>query len=218
MSFRRPTTLSEMKFAQLEAAERQLIPRNFERYLRLKDLLKCNNSSAQKEFRRVFRSFYGMTVRTGASVDFDKRFFEILFLQEGPTPSFSEVVGSLAHIPTPSGKRALQFSFASKLVAMHRENSPIYDRHVRSFFNEKLPSQKLSDESRILLVDEFLRHVENSYEGWMSELRVQAMLKRMAIRDPNLGKCHANRLLDILVWKVGNLAERERRMRAQGKP
>src|SRR5579862_7161675 len=56
----------------------------------------------------------------------------------------------------------MQFSFVSKLVAMHRESSPIYDRHVLAFFAKKAPAKSVPNEDRIWVTAEvvsFLRDV-----------------------------------------------------------
>ena len=47
-----------------------------------------------------------------------------------------------------NSSRSFPFSFVSKLVAIHYENFPIYDRHVLTFFRTKAPGAKVEKQAR----------------------------------------------------------------------
>lgn len=95
-------------------------------------------------------------------------------------------------------------SFVSKLVAMRCEQSPIYDRHVLAFFGEKPPSPAVAKAARIEWFVGFLKRVGYDYARWASDERIQPILTCFKARDPRLEGCHVVRLMDFLVWKVGN--------------
>ena len=125
-------------------------------------------------------------------------------LKHDGAPDYSKIVQKLSKHVNRVGNRALQFSFVSKLVATHRDASPIYDRHVRAFFNEPAPPSGLGDDTRIESVAKYLFHVEERYCAWSQIPRVAEILERLKLRDPRLKDCHVVRLMDFLVWKVGN--------------
>jgi hypothetical protein len=98
----------------------------------------------------------------------------------------------------------MQFSFVSKLVAIHLESSPIYDRHVVTFFGQEAPARSVGNDARIAWFIGFLRDVASDYSTWEQDVRVRAIVDRLKGRDPRLAQCDVVRLLDFLVWKVGN--------------
>jgi hypothetical protein len=98
----------------------------------------------------------------------------------------------------------MPFSFVSKLVAIHVESSPIYDRHVASFFGASAPSAAVPKADRINWYINFLAEVRSSYIAWADDREVREVLVHFVQRDTRLAKCHVVRQLDFLVWKVGN--------------
>lgn len=208
----RPGELTRERIDAFKTAEQHLEPKNFAPYLRLKELLHDKSPDARAEFRKTFKSFYMMRPGTGASPAFDQRFFEILFSFNplaDPNRDFSAIVGELAPIKDPRGRTRLQFSFVSKLVAIHQEASPIYDKHVKNFFGESNPPYRLHAAGRIAYVADFLEFVAGRYKGWSQDPRLAAILDRVRDRDPRLWNCDAVRLVDFLVWRVGNLAQKK---------
>ncbi len=87
---------------------------------------------------------------------------------------------------------------------MHLESSPIYDRHVLAFFGESPPPASLEKEQRIAWYLDFLGFVARSYQSWATDPAVSMILSRLKLRDGQLAECDPIRLIDILVWKVGN--------------
>ena len=212
--------MSDQQLLDLQNAEALLRDRDFRRYLKLKRLLDATAPASREAFRRLFKSFYGLNARANLSQDFEDRYFDILFAG-GRQVVFGDVVRALAPIPTRTGGKSLQFSFASKLIGIHRENSPIYDRHVQTFFGVKTPASHLPDETRIAAVEEFLELVARQYIAWARRPEMRAILNRVAQRDPELARCHDVRLLDLLVWRAGNAKEKLRaaaKAATSGKP
>jgi hypothetical protein len=190
----------------LDKAEALILPSDFSPYLELKALLLDPSPSARDRFRRRFASFYGLN-RGGLTDEFKDRFFEILFdgkvIVEG-RPDFTSILTELSGIKRKKGDLAMPFSFVSKLVAMHLESSPIYDRHVRAFFGKAAPPASVEKDKRIKWYLAYLGEVGRSYTAWANDPQVRPILERLTARDDRLKSCHVVRQMDFLVWKVGN--------------
>jgi hypothetical protein len=190
----------------LNETETLMFHSDFCPYLELKELLTDSTALARRRFRLLFTNYYRLNVG-GLTDVFVNRFFEILF-----TPNvivdgllvFSAIFNELCSIPRKKGDCATQFSFVSKLVAMHRESSPIYDRHVLAFFVKKAPAKSVPNEDRIAWFVGFLRDVAKDYATWAQDVRVIPIIERLKRRDHRLAQCDVVRQLDFLVWKVGN--------------
>jgi hypothetical protein len=50
----------------------------------------------------------------------------------------------------------------------------------------------------------FLKQVAANYAVWAQDMRVTPILNRLKARDQRLAQCDDIRLVDFLVWKVGN--------------
>ena len=188
----------------LRRAERLLLNREFQPYLELKARLPAArlHTEVRSEFRKIFCKYYGLNT-AGLTDAFKDRYFEIL-LTEDVVPDYTLLLNILSEIPRKKGDFALPFSFVSKLVAMQKENCPIYDRHVLRFFGAKAPGPRLPKEHRIEWFVHFMRGVAADYRDWLGNAQVQAVLNRLKEQHPSLVQCHYSRLIDLLVWKVGN--------------
>lgn len=180
--------------AALEQAEALMFHCDICPYLELKVLLK--DATKRPQFEILFIQYYKLGIG-GLTEAFKKRFFEILY---AGTTDFVPILEELRAIPRRTGDHALHLSFASKLVAMHKEDSPIYDRHVVAFFGAKVPLPS----ARVDWFTGFLGRVAGDYEPWAAEPSVATILDRLKSRDPRLDSCHNVRLMDFLIWKVGS--------------
>ncbi len=190
----------------IEKAEKLIVDSDFRPYLELKELLSEPGSHARERFRLLFTKYYGLNAG-GLTDEFKDRFFEILFsgnVFKNVRPRYESILSDLYPIKRRKKDQALQFSFVSKLVSIHNETCPIYDRHVLAFFEETPPSASNDKEARIIWYVNFLTSVRTNYEHWAEDKRIKHILKRMKARDPRLKKCDPVRLIDFLVWKVGN--------------
>lgn len=202
----RSIQLESKHIAALDMAERIMFHSDFCPYLELKGLLPDPSPEARRRFRTLFTRFYGFNV-AGLTEEFNDKFFEILhdgnvFLNE--QPDFLGILNQLSGIKRKKGDYAMPFSFVSKLAAMHCESSPIYDRHVLTFFREKAPAASFEKAARIRWYLDFLEYVARNYETWANDSRVAEILDRLKCRDRGLVNCHVVRLMDLLVWKVGS--------------
>ena len=198
--------LEERHVIALREAETLMFHSDFCPYLELKTLLSEKSASAHNRFRTLFTNFYGLNVG-GLSEQFKDRYFEILFAGDfvrNGEPDFDSLLSELSNIPRRKGDRAMPFSFVSKLVAIHHEDSPIYDRHVLAFFGAKAPAASAKKEDRIRWFVQFLKQIAADYGAWARDARVGSVLESLKTRDPLLAACREVRLIDFLVWKVGN--------------
>lgn len=198
--------LQEKHITALNTAETLMFHSDFCPYLELKALLPDATTHARGRFRSLFTNYYGLNVG-GLTDAFKNRFFEILYAGNifvNGQPDFSTILNELSLIPRKKGDCAMPFSFVSKLVAIHRETSPIYDRHVRDFFGAKAPAAAMPKADRITWFVGFLNQAATDYAAWAQDARVTQILDRLKAREPQLAQCDAIRLIDFLVWKVGN--------------
>ena len=199
-------TLEQRHIHALAKAEKLIAHRDFFPYLELKALLPNGTADARNQFRSLFTQYYGLNVG-GLTEAFKDRYFEILFggnIILNGAPDYSGILSELSTIPRKNGTSAMPFSFVSKLVAIHRETSPIYDRHVLNFFGVKAPASSVAEGQRIQWYVSFLEEVRSDYENWSQDERLTPVLQNLIARDPRLAQCSTVRLIDLLVWKVGN--------------
>jgi hypothetical protein len=190
----------------LDEAETLISPAGYCPYLELKALLPDPSPVARDRFRVLFTRYYGLN-RGGLTDEFKDRFFAILFgsnVTVDDEPDFDSILMTLSEIKGRNGNYAMPFSFVSKLVGIHLESSPIYDKHVLAFFGQKAPSASVDRIKRIEWYVGFLNDVSRSYAAWANDSRVKPILERLRARDDRLKNCHDVRTLDFLVWKVGN--------------
>ena len=175
----------------------------FAPYLRLKHLLSERPSGFQVEFRRTFANYYGLQ-HGGLADAFKDRYFELLFelkLQDVADP-YTPILKELYEIPRRLGDKALQCSFVSKLVAVHDESRPIYDRHVSNFFGIVVPPVGDVD-FRIAGFLTNLHWLRETYQRWSQDSQFQGILQSVQQKHPALQDCAMTRLADFLVWTVG---------------
>jgi len=203
--------LTTERIDALRKAQELMDQRDFCPYLELKKLI--HSPPDRKHFEDLFVRYYGLNIG-GLTPDFRELFFDTLFDTPKVTSkdilTILETLSKVSRTNRKKGGCALQFSFASKLIAIHDESSPIYDRHVASFFNETPPNSKEAKnpkdlkDLRIKWFKRFLDRIASSYKEWAEKPEVDSILKQFKARDPALADCNVIRLLDFLVWKVGN--------------
>jgi hypothetical protein len=175
-------------------------------YFELRSLLASDAADSPMRFRKLFSRYYDL-YNGGLTEAFLDRYFELLW--QYPTlaakgESTAHLLRTLYEEKRRKGDHSLQFSFVSKLVAIHDESSPIYDKHVVAFVGAKPPNPPADVDRRIHWYEDFIRHVRASYAQWCQEPAVKDVLLRFHEQDPKLSRLHPVRVLDFLVWKVGN--------------
>jgi hypothetical protein len=198
--------LQQKHIDALDKAEHLMLRVNYCPYLDLKDLLAQNTTHARQQFRKLFASYYSLNAG-GLTDEFKNKYFQILHggrVFKNGKPRYKTIIIRLNKFKRRKGDYALSLSFVSKLVAVHDETCPIYDRYVLEFFAERVPG---ADNPRNVRIDwflEFIAQIKSDYQSWAKVKAVQAILTRLKTRDPQLAKCDAVRLIDFLVWNAGN--------------
>ncbi|MBI3922507.1 MAG: hypothetical protein HY318_13880 [Armatimonadetes bacterium] len=172
-------------------------------YLKLKRLFAEQPSGFEVDFRRTFESYYGLNAG-GVSKTFKDRYFDLLLglkIEEGLDP-YTPILKELYEFPRRRGDKALQCSFVSKLVAIHDETRPIFDRHVSDFFGITVPSNGSVD-FRIAGFVTNLRWLRDTYHRWSEDNWFQKILLMVRKEHHSLESCADPRVTDFLVWTVG---------------
>ena len=194
---------NDSQLSLLRSAIAHLDERDYSRYLELRQLLAVRPRGFEAKFRRIFQHYFALN-SSGLTEAFKDIYFERLFAFEvgGCSDPYTPLLRELYSYPRRQGDRSLQASFVSKLVAIHDENRPIFDRHVGAFFGLSVPSCGGID-FRIAGFVENLRRLEQSYHSWSEDSRFRVVLADLCASHPRLAACSSVRLADILVWTVG---------------
>ena len=156
-----------------------------------------------EEFQKKYCSYWALN-GAGLCQSFRVEYFRLLERQKRSpgNADVGQVARSLYETPVNStGKRALQFSFASKLIHMVNTESPLYDRMVEAFyflprsytgkFEKKLDDLLASHRFLVKEYDRILR--EGLLAGALTTFRRHFCL-------PPLYTDH--KIIDTLIWKL----------------
>ena len=159
------------------------------------------NVSADEEYRKKY-SWYWALNGAGLGKEFRDAYFcelERLKGSKADAETVEAVARRLWDVPVNgSGRRSLQFSFASKLVHVINPDLPIYDSRVEDFYF--LPPTPASGkleakmESYRFLVEEYDRVLA----GGTLEPSIEAFRRKFAVESA----CYSDvRVIDTLIWK-----------------
>ncbi len=188
----------------LSQAARILQQREVSPYFELRSLILKQDRKSRAAFKRIFSTYYGLNA-AGLTDAFKKRYFDLLFgldLSIHEAPPYETVLKALYKIKRRKKDRALQASFVSKLISIHDESHPLFDRHVSGFFGISVPTSGALD-FRISGFVENLDHIRNQYREWCENEQVKELIAELKLRIPQLTNCHAIRICDFLVWTIG---------------
>jgi hypothetical protein len=171
----------------------------------LKRLLVSPDPEDKRAFQRIFVAYYRLG-SAGLTEAFKHRFFELLFACDpvGQADPYTPLLRELYRFKTRRGHSALQVSFVSKLVSMHDESRPIYDRHVSNFFQLRVPSVAHPTQVRIAEGVGMLHRIQEQYERWAIDRRFQDLEAIVLKKQPKLKGCHRTRVCDFLAWTIGD--------------
>lgn len=195
--------ISGHHWSLLAKAARKRRKDDFKEYFELKDLLAEKSPKAKQEFRKLFSQWYRLN-NAGVTEAFKARYFELLF-EAGPhgkEDPYSEILLNLYRFKRRRGDRSLQCSFASKLVGIHDESWPIYDKYVREFFGMGVPAAG-SIAFRAAGFASNMRLIKQRYQEWCACPQFNGTVEPLYEKNPGLRACHPHRALDVLVWTVG---------------
>ena len=174
-----------------------------DKYMELKELFRMKDGAKQAEFRSAFQRYYGL-YSGGVTSTWRDRFFQLLYeleLRDQVDP-YTPILQALYVIPRHKGDRALQFSFTSKLVAMHDESYPLYDRYIRDFFGIAPPAMG-GVAFRIAGFVSHMKWLRQTYHAWGQDEPFLQVVGSLRDRYPCLQASAIPRLADMLVWAAG---------------
>jgi len=194
---------SALQLDLLSQASRCVAEGDVAAYQEVKRLFAARGEAGRIAFRRAFERYYGLHAG-GVTQSWRDRYFELLFglhIQEGVDP-YTPILRSLYAIPRHKGDQALQFSFVSKMVAIHDESYPLYDRYVRGFFGIEPPSIGGTD-FRIAGFVAHMQWLRQTYRAWAHDTTFRQVIVSLRERYPCLQTASVSRLADMLVWAAG---------------
>ena len=195
--------LNDYQFDLLSQASNHLTGNDLAPYFTLRRLLRYKPQGFEPEFKSTFVQHYGLNAG-GLTEEFKDLFFKLLFdlnVHEYLDP-YTHNLKTLYKIPRRTKDQALQCSFVSKMVAIHDDSRPIYDKHVAKFFGISVPGIGSSD-FRIAGFISNLQIIRSIYLDWSKDSRFQEVKRQLFQHIPELKDSHPVRVCDALVWTVG---------------
>jgi hypothetical protein len=139
--------------------------------------------------------------RKGLSTKWFDLYFEILQSNIKSTIGLDQVVDKLWQIPaTVNGKHRLDFSFATKLVHMADQHSPIYDQMVARFYDFVPPdSENWLFSQRLEKFMRFYNRLKSEYNRVLEHELLSTSIREFRERfSPN--HCKDEKVIDYLIW------------------
>ena len=193
----------------LNGAVGKLRPEDIEEYIRLRSFVRSGMSGDRAQFELRFSACYGLN-SAGLTPEFKVTYFQRLF-DHRPGQSddpYTPILLSLYAIPRHKKDRIVAASFTSKLVAIHDETQPLFDRHVQAFFGMGVPTLE-PVEFRIAGFVRNLRQIRTTYETWTQLPAFAEIIDRVRQAHPKLADAHPTRIWDFLVWTTGRVTSRK---------
>ena len=159
----------------------------------------------QKKYCRYWRLF-----GAGLSQDFRLAYFELMEGLKGRALlSIRKVTLILSKVPSnSSGRRTLQFSFASKLLHMLDPHRPIYDSIVATFYRFSVPSLTKSFEGRLQVFLSFYDFLVAEYKMVITtrllEKPIAIFRNHFSVSDEYTDQ----KIVDTLIWRVMDLQKK----------
>jgi hypothetical protein len=194
----------------LTLAADALRPKSIDEYVWLRSFIRHGIAGDRAEFERRFRRYYGLN-SAGLTPQFKETYFKLLFNHK-PARSddpHTPILLRLYEIPRWQKDQVVAASFVSKLVAIHDESQPLYDRHVRAFFGVGVPSVG-PVKFQIAGFLQNLMQIRRTYEVWNQTPEIGEIIAAVQSRYPGLSDAHPNRICDFLVWATGARMGRRR--------
>ena len=216
--------ITDAQIEELKQATKLIKREDYLEYVELKKLkneIDTNFDEEQKgEFCRRFSHYYKLNAAM-LSGSFKNEYFKILFERvvelngekypviKDDSPDFAIILEKLSNpILNNQNRVTLHFSFVSKLVNFLKEDSPLLDKFVLSFFCREIPNSALSKEKRINCFINFIDELSETYKQLEKDQRISKELSDFRNNNEILKKCHMVRVIDFLIWKVGQKKHR----------
>ncbi len=172
---------------------------------RIRSVDVTRDSGFQNDYCRYWRLF-----GAGLGQDFRGAYFELMQRsRRNPLLSIGELIRILYEVPVnSSGKKALQFSFASKLLHTLDPHRPIYDSMIATFYCFRVPNPTKSFESRL---QDFLNFYEFLTDEYKKVLATQVLTQPITrFRDQfSVSDDYTDeKIIDTLIWRTMDLQKK----------
>lgn len=161
---------------------------------------------AEAEYQRRYKTFWRLH-GAGLSQNYCHAYFQ--HLQTGldnNAPHLNILAHELYQIPINTNRKALQFSFCTKLCHMLNRELPIYDSRIRLFYNFIEPLRALPIIERINGYVQFHQFLINEYNRVLNEGLLMPSIQ--AFRQHfNPQHFTDKKIIDSLIWAFINYQE-----------
>jgi hypothetical protein len=187
---------------RLEIACKSITKKDVDPYCLLRSWL--TDPSKRNDFEKRFKHYYGLNAG-GMTDKWKEEYFKRLFSIDiaVTTDPYTPVLMHLYTYKRRKGDQVLAFSFVSKLVAIHDESQPLYDKHVSAFLGITPPKTGTND-FKIAGFLQNLRIIRSTYAQWSDHQDFVDVLTTFRAKFRQVSQCHNGRLFDFLVWAVGH--------------
>lgn len=197
----------------------EIISRNIERilgnidedldirtYLTLLNRFRNVDVTCDTEFQNNYCRYWRL-FGAGLSQEFRTAYFELMErLRGGPLPSIEEVTRILYEVPSnSSGRKRLQFSFASKLLHTLDPHRPIYDSMVATFYRFSVPNPIKSFEEKLQGFLGFYNFLTVEYNRVLTTQTLAQPIARFRNRFSVSDEYTDEKVIDTLIWRAMDL-------------
>jgi hypothetical protein len=198
--------MDKLEFQLLSDAARdgKRLAETTDAYSLLRKLRGDPSNESKSKFRALFSRYYGINA-AGLTNEWKDKYFSLLFSfgEKMPSDPHRTALSELYQLQRRKGDNSLQFSFVSKLVAIHDEQQPIFDKYVQAYFGLGPPLLMELPEVRISGFLQNLNEIRRRYEFWSTSAPFVEILQSLRRDHAGLADCHSTRICDFLVWLVG---------------
>ncbi len=161
-------------------------------------LIENLNNSANAGYQSRYKTYWRLH-GAGLSQDYCDIYFQ--YLQNAvlnPLP-LKTLVTELYQVPCSPNRKAIQFSFCTKLCHMIDRKLPIYDSKIAEFYNFKRPDSQISAERRINMYIRFYEFLKAEYQKVLDSKILDESIKsfRVSFQPKNFTDI---KIIDSLIW------------------
>ena len=173
-------------------------------YLFLKDEYKKGNIKDNTVFQFVFRSYYRLD-NAGLTDEFKKRYFELLADKQ---TDLKTILWDLYEFPTRRNLKAVQFSFATKLLHTLDNNKPIFDAEVARVIHESVTGGSAEEKINLCrnIYDDLIRIYSNLIKDKEIKKIISEFRKKFSVSAERMTDI---KVLDFIVWSLGKLKKKK---------
>lgn len=178
-------------------------------YLTLLNRFRNVDVTRDTEFQNKYCRYWSL-FGAGLSQNFRAEYFKLMErLKRRPLPSIGEVTRILYEVPSnSSGRKALQFSFASKLLHTLDPHRPIYDSHVATFYRFSVPNPTKSFEDRLQGFLGFYDFLMVEYKKVLTTQVLMQPIARFRHQFSVSDEYTDEKIVDTLIWRAMDLRKK----------